>query len=79
MKDYLKDLLENQWSLQETMKIALMLDVEMDEAYAIAIKALIEAAFDTSNDLTVKEIEEAHEMCMKNDWLIVMEGNKLEK
>ena len=79
MKDYLKDLLENQWSLQETMKIALMLDVEMDEAYTIAIKALIEAAFDTSNDLTVKEIEEAHEMCMKNDWLIVMEGNKHEK
>jgi hypothetical protein len=65
--NYLRDFLENKISMQDAMKIALMLDVEMDEAYDIAIQALIKAAFDKADDLTVEEIETAHEMCKKVD------------
>jgi len=67
MREYLKELLETKISWQDAMKIALMLDVEMDEAYDIAIKALIKAALDTSDDLTVVDIERAHEMCSEID------------
>ena len=31
--------------------------LKMDEAYDIAVKALIKAAFDNSDDLTVEDIE----------------------
>ena len=77
MKGYLKVFLENKMSMQDAMKIALMLDVEMDEAYDIAVKALIKAAFDNADDLTVEDIETAHEMCNKVD--ITWWGNRLEK
>jgi len=49
----------------------------MDEAYDIAVKVLIKAALDTSNDLTVEDIEITHEMCNKVD--ITWWGNRLEK
>lgn len=76
MDEYLKNFLENKISMQDAMKIALMLDIDMDEAYDIAVKALIEAVSDKGNDLTVEEIETTHRMCEKID--ITWWGNRHE-
>ena len=43
----------------------------------MVIKALIKAAITMEGDLTVEEIETAHEMCNKVD--ITWWGNRLEK